>query len=162
MVFPLTVDIVVKKTPSYTVACLERVGNEGSDPLRREFSQLTQWAKNRKVKTGKWIFHFFETGSPNRYRLEACLEIFRKNAKSEGKIKIKQLPPLTVASVKFNPERVSTRLVYNGLYGWLRDNDTYKAGNYSREIYFGNPWTDSWAWARTEIQVPVKKLKKAR
>jgi effector-binding domain-containing protein len=155
----MVVDIVVKKAPSYRVISLERVGSEGTDPLRREFSELTKWAKSQKIKTGKWIFHFNETGRRDQYRLEACLEIFRKNVEPQGKIKSKTLPPLTVASVKFNPEQVSPRLVYNGVYGWLRENDEgYKsAANYSREIYFGNPWSDSWAWSRAEIQVPVKK-----
>lgn len=154
----MVVDIVVKKTPSYRVICLERVGSEGSDPLRREFSVLTKWAKSQKLKTGKWIFYFNETGNPSKYRLQACLEIFRKSIEPSAKIKSKTLSQLTVASVKFNPEQFATRLVYNGLYGWLRENDTYKtAGNFSREIYFGNPWTDSWAWKRAEIQVPVRK-----
>jgi len=122
----LAVDIVVKQTPSYKVASLERVGAEGSDPLRREFSELVKWAKKNKVKTGRWIFYFYEAGrTPARYRFEACLEI-RGNPKPEGKIKIKTLPKLTVASVKFNPDHVAPRLVYNGVYGWLDDNETYK------------------------------------
>jgi effector-binding domain-containing protein len=160
----LVVDIIVKQTPSYKVASLERVGAEGSDPLRKEFSELVNWAKKNKVKTGRWIFYFFEAGrTPERYRFEACLEI-RGNRKPEGKIKIKTLPKLTVASVKFNPEHVSPRLVYNGIYGWLDDNETYKlAGSFSREIYFGNPWTNAWAWQRAEIQVPAeRKTKKSR
>jgi AraC family transcriptional regulator len=154
----MVVDIEVKKTPSYNVAYLSRVGSEGTDPLRREFNELTAWAKKQKLRAGRWIFAFYEGGrSPSRYRFEACLEVPAR-AKSEGKIKVKKLPPITVASVKFNPDLVAPRLVYNGVYGWLKDNQTYKeSDSYSREIYFGNPWTNSWAWARTEIQVPVKK-----
>jgi DNA gyrase inhibitor GyrI len=154
----VTVDIAVKRAQGFNVAYLSRVGSEGSEPLRREFNELTNWAKKQKIKTGRWIFCFFEGGrSPSRYRFEACLEVPGK-AKPEGKIKVKKLPAITVASVKFNPDQVAPRLVYNGVYGWLRENDTYKeSDSYSREIYFGNPWTNSWAWARTEIQVPVKK-----
>jgi DNA gyrase inhibitor GyrI len=161
----VTVDIVVKQTPSYEVACLARVGAEGPDPLRREFSELVRWAKKQKIKTGRWIFCFFEGGSrrraPSRFRFEACLEIMGK-AKPDGKIKVKKLPGLTVASVKFNPDHVAPRLVYNGVYGWIRENEIYKeSAAFSREIYFGNPWTNPWAWARTEIQVPVKKITKS-
>jgi len=157
----LAVDIVIKQTPSYKVASLEKVGAEGSEPLRREFSELVKWAKKNKVKTGRWIFNFFEAGrTPDRYRFEACLQI-KGNPKPEGKIKIKTLPRLTVASVKFNPDHVAPRLVYNGVYGWLDENETYKvSGSFSREIYFGNPWTNAWAWARTEIQVPVERRSK--
>src|SRR5208283_2044013 len=160
-------DIVVKRTPSYQVACLAKIGAEGRDPLRREFYELTSWAKKQKIKTGMWIFCFYEGGSsrrrdPSKYRFEACLEIKGK-AKPEGKIKVKTLPGLTVASVKFNPDHVSPRLVYNGEYGWLRENEDYKeSASYSREVYFGNPLTNPCAWARTEVQVPVKKSKKSR
>jgi AraC family transcriptional regulator len=154
----MTVDIEVKQTPGYNVAYLSKVGSEGTDPLRREFNELTSFAKKQKRRAGKWIFYFYEGGrSPSRYRFEACLEV-PKRAKPQGKIKVKELPAATVASVKFNPDHVAPRLVYNGVYGWLKENEKYKeGGSYSREIYFGNPWTDSWAWARTEIQVPVKK-----
>ena len=153
------IDIEVKQSPSYRVACLERVGSEGSEPLRREFSELQKWAKKNKVKTGKWIFQFHEAGrTPDRYKFEACLEIKGKNAQGEGKITIKDLPKMTVARVKFNPDELSPRLVYNGLYGWLKENEDYKeAAPYSREIYPGDPWKSSWAWARLEAQVPVEK-----
>lgn len=156
----MTVDIATKNAPKYKVASLERVGVEGSDPLRREFSELEKWAKKVKVKTGRYIFYFDESGGdPKKYRLEACLEI-RGNPEPEGKIKIKELPKQMVASVKFNPDKVAPRLVYNGVYGWLKENGDYKeSGSYSREIYFGNPWTNSWAWARAEIQVPAEKSK---
>jgi DNA gyrase inhibitor GyrI len=159
----LTVDIVIKKTPSYKVASLERVGSEGTEPLRREFQELEKWAKKNKIKTGKNIFHFHEAGrTPDRYRFEACLEI-TGNPKTEGKIKLKNLPPLTVASVKFNPQKVSTRLVYSGIYGWLENNDNYReSGGFSREVYLGNPWKSSWAWSRTEIQVPVASRKSGK
>ena len=159
----MTVDIAVKRTPSYQVAYLTKVGGEGRDPLRREFSELVAWAKKQKIKTRRWIFCFWENSrDPSKYRFEACLEIKGK-AKPEGKIKVKTLPGLTVASVKFNPDRVSPRLVYNGVYGWLRESNDYKeAASYSREVYFGNPWTKPWAWARTEVQVPVEKSKKSR
>jgi effector-binding domain-containing protein len=157
----MATDIKVKSTPQYKVASLERTGGEGSDPLRREFQELEKWAKKSKVKTGSYLCHFYESGrTPDRYRFEACLEI-RGNPTPEGKIKIKELPKITVASVKFNPEKLSPRLVYHGIYGWLKDNDEgYKAGSFSREVYPGNPWLNSWAWMRAEIQVPAEKRKK--
>jgi effector-binding domain-containing protein len=160
----MVVDIKVKGTPSYKVASIERSGGEGSEPLRREFQELEKWAKKSKVKTGKYFCYFYEAGrTPDRYRFVACLEI-RGKPKPEGKIKIQELPKLTVASVKFNPEKVTPRLVYNGVYGWLSENDEgYKtAGSFSREVYPGNPWTSSWAWARAEIQVPAEKKKSQR
>ena len=156
----MAVDIEIKRTPSYKVAYLVRVGSGSSEPLRREFQELERWAKKSRVKTGKYIFHFFETGrTPDRYRFEACLEI-KGNPKPEGEIKIRKLPQLTVARVRFNPEEISPRLVYSGIYGWLSDNDDYRgSGGYSREIYSGNPWTHSQAWADIEVQVPATRKK---
>lgn len=160
----MAVDIQIKNAPKYKVASIERTGGGGSDPLRAEFKELEKWAKKNKVKTGDYICYFYEMGrSPDRYKFEACLEI-KGNPEPDGKVKIKELPQLSVASVKFNPNKVSPRLVYNGVYGWLGENDEdYKvAGEFSREIYPGNPWTSSWAWNRTEIQVPARKKAKQR
>ena len=160
----MAVDIKIKNSSSYKVASLERTGRGGSEPLRQEFRDLEKWAKKAKVKTGSYICYFYETGrTPDRYRFEACLEI-SGNPQPEGKIKIKELPKISVASVKFNPDKISPRLVYNGVYGWLGENDEgYKeAGPFSREVYPGNPWTSSWAWNRTEIQVPAEKKKKSQ
>lgn len=161
----MAVDIEIKNSPTYTVASLEKTGGGGSsEPLRAEFKQLENWAKKAKVKTGSYICYFYEMGrTPDKYRFEACLEI-SGSPEPEGKIKIKELPRTLVASVKFNPDKISTRLVYNGVYGWLGENDEgYKvAGSFSREIYPGNPWTSSWAWSRAEIQVPAEKKSKQK
>jgi len=160
----MAVDIKVKSTPAYKVASLEKSGGMGSDPLRSEFKTLEKWAKKSKVKPGKYLCYFNESSrNPDKYRFEACLEI-RGNPKPEGRIKIKEIPKLTVASVSFNPEKISPRLVYNGVYGWLKENDEgfREAGPFSREVYPGNPWTSSWAWNRAEIQVPAVKKKSAR
>ena len=100
--------------------------------------------------------------TPNsRRRWEACLEL-KQPAKSEGTIKVKELPASTVASVTFDPDKVASRLVYHGLGGWLewREKDKELRGlGSTREVYLGNPWTDARAWAKTEVQVIVEKMK---
>ena len=90
----------------------------------------------------------------NKLRSEACLQV-KGNAKSEGKIKVKILPQ-KVASVTFNPDKVSPRLVYSGIYGWLRYAG-FKDTAQGRELYNGNPWRNLRAWANAEVQVPVKR-----
>jgi effector-binding domain-containing protein len=136
-----------------------RVGSYERNMLRSEFSQLVKWANKRKLRTGKWMMYFLdEPGGrrpANKLRSEACLQI-NANAKSEGKIKVKKLPAQKVASVTFNPDKVSPRLVYSGIYGWL----TYagfKDTGPGRELYIGNPWRNNRAWANAEVQVPVKR-----
>jgi len=157
----MPVDLKVKRAPSYTVASMMRVGPYSGNMLRSEFTQLVKWAKRRRVRTGRWILFFIdEPGGRrplNKLRSEACLQI-KGRAVSEGKIRVKKLPAHKVASVTFNPNIRSPRLVYSGLYGWLRYAG-YKDAGLSREVYEGNPWTNTRAWANTEVQVPIKRRK---
>jgi DNA gyrase inhibitor GyrI len=155
----MAVDIRVKRAPGYRVASMMRVGPYRMDILRAEFNQLVNWARKRKIRTGKWILYFLdEPGGrrpANKLRSEACLEIKGK-AKTEGRIKVKKLPAQRVACVTFDPDEVSPRLVYSGIYGWLRYAG-YKDVGPSRELYEGNPWTNARAGAKAEVQVPVKR-----
>lgn len=136
-----------------------RVGSYDRNMLRSEFSQLVKWADKRRLRTGKWMLYFLdEPGGRrpmNKLRSEACLQI-KGRAKSEGKIKVKELPAQKVASVTFNPDKVSPRLVYSGIYGWLKYAG-FKDTVQGREVYIGNPWRNPRAWANTEVQVPVKR-----
>src|SRR6059036_2165415 len=114
----MVIDFEVTRTPSYTVASILKIGPYREDNLRSEFEELVSWAKKHRVRTGKWIM--YEHDGPNsrrpgnQRRWEACLEI-RGKAKAEGRIRIKKLPAQTVAHVVFNPNVVSSRIVYHGL-----------------------------------------------
>ncbi len=155
----MAVDIKMKQVPSYTVAALIHYGPHGPNMFRTEFDRLVKWAKKNKLRTGKWIMRWLdEPGSKptGKIRSEACLEIEGK-ARTEGMIKIKKFPKHIVVSVIFDPERVSPRLVYSGIYGWLRYSDFQATNSPPREVYAGNPWISPHAWANAEVQVPVKK-----
>lgn len=155
----MVVDLRVKRAPSYRVASMMRVGPYSGNMLRSEFGQLVKWAKKRRLRTGKWILFFIdEPGGrrpASRLRSEACLQI-KGRAASEGKIKVKKLPAQKVVAVTFNPRTLSPRLVYSGVYGWLRYGG-YRDAGLSREVYEGSPWTNPRAWANAEVQVPVKR-----
>ncbi|HKZ40504.1 MAG TPA: GyrI-like domain-containing protein [Candidatus Hodarchaeales archaeon] len=155
----MVVDIKLKNVPSYNVASMMRVGPYSRDMLRAEFGQLVNWAKKRKLRTGKWFLYFIDEPDgkrpANKLRSEACLEIKGK-PKSEGKVKIKKLPKQRVVSVTFDPGKVSARLVYSGIYGWLRYGRLRTTGP-GREVYTSDPWTNPRAWANAEVQVPVKR-----
>ena len=125
---------------------------------RSEFSQLKRWAKKRKLGTGKWIMYFIDKWGekPNKNRRSvAALEIKGK-AEPDGKIRIMKLPRQKVVSVSFDPNKVSSDLVYHGLESWL-ESYTYKQTARSRELYNGNPWTNARAYANCEVQVPIKR-----
>lgn len=155
----LFVHIKVKVAPSYRVAYLVHIGGyTGQNMWRAEFSQLVKWAKKRKLRTGKWIMYFIDEWGKRpeqKRRSVACLEIKGK-AKPEGKIKIMTLPRQRVASVTFDPDKVSDGLVYHGIEGWLQYHPYRQAGR-SREVYIDSPWTNRRAWANLEVQVPLKK-----
>jgi effector-binding domain-containing protein len=153
----MVVDFKVKRTPAYLVASIKRVGPWREDVWKKELSEIEKWAKKNRVRTGKVLL--YELGGGKNRTWETCVEISRK-IKSEGKIKVKKLEAETVASVHFNPKKVSPRLVYHGLSDWLTwrlKDKTFKKRGASREVYFGNPWKKAYAWARAEVQVLVKK-----
>jgi effector-binding domain-containing protein len=156
----MVVDIKVKQVPGYRVASLIHYGPHGPNMFRTEFAYLVKWAKKNKLRTGKWVMRWIDEPGTNKpakkIRSEACLEIKGK-ARMEGKIKIKTFPKQTVLSVTFDPEKVSTHLVYCGIYGWIRYSGFQATDSPPREVYTANPWTNSRAWANAEIQVPVKK-----
>ena len=155
----MIVDIKVKQVPGYTVASLIHYGPHGADMFRNEFSQLVKWANKNKLTTGKWIMRWLDEPSKkpaSKIRSDACLEIKGK-ARTEGKITIKKFPKQTVVSVTFNPEKVSARLVYSGIYGWIRYSDYEATDSPAREVYSGSPWLNPRAWSNAEVQVPVKK-----
>ena len=155
----MVVDIKVKRAPGHTVVSMMRVGPYRRDILRKEFKQLVNWCKKRKIRTGKWLMYFLDEPSgrrpANKLRSEACLEI-KGIARTEGRVKVKKIPAQRVASVTFDPDEVSAELVYSGIYGWLRFAG-YKDIGPSRELYEGNPWTNARAWTKAEAQVPIRK-----
>jgi len=162
----MVVDIVVKRERSYSVIGKGKVGPYlGENNLHPEFRELVGWARKNKVRTGKWLF--FELDGPeipsSERHWEACLEVEgRLKTKPEGNISFKTIPAQLVASVTFDPDQFSSRLVYHGLECWLEWRTKYrelKEAGPTREIYAGDPWSNQKAWANAEVQVPVARIK---
>lgn len=153
----MTVDFAIKRAPKYRVASVRWVGSYQEGRLRSEWDGLAKWAKAHGLKTGKWFFS--EGGNGPRYRFEVAIEV-RGNAKSQDKVHLRTLPASPIATVTFNPEEVSPRVIYHGLNDWLRwqkKEKTIKRVRSYREVYTGNPWKDAKAWSKAEIQVLVTK-----
>jgi len=148
------VDFGWKNEASHRVASILRIGPWKEDNLRIEFGELARWAQRQGLLTGRWIF--YHRGND---RWEACLE-YRGKARAEGRIRLKMLPAARVARVIFNPDRVSSRLVYHGLHDWLRcrrRDGTIRWVGGSREMYPADPWKDKRAWAHCEVQFLVRR-----
>lgn len=155
----MVVDFSIKVAPSYKVAYIIRIGGyTGPNMWRREFNQLTRWAKKRRIRTGKWIVFFIDEWGKkpdSKRRSAACLEL-KSKAEPEGKIDIMKLPKRRVVSVTFNPDKVADQVVYHGIEGWLQYRPFKQLGP-AREVYTGSPWTSARAWTNCEVQVPIKR-----
>lgn len=122
--------------------------------LKAAFRLLVQWAKAKGIPTGRWIIV-----SRSAKYWEACLEI-KRAARGEGKVHVKVLPATTVATVTFDPERVSPRVIYHGIIDWLRwrrKAKEIKSAGLTREIYAGDPWSNRAAWTRATVEYVVRK-----
>jgi len=150
----MTVDFSYKRAPSYRVATVSRTGKWDEKKLRGQFRTLAQWAKKNHLRTGRWIFL-----EPNMKTFIAAIEVKGK-ATAQGRIRLRTIPASRVASVTFNPDDISPRIIYHGLMDWLRWQKKYKeikkVGD-SREVYTGDPWSGPKVWAHTEVQFVVKK-----
>jgi DNA gyrase inhibitor GyrI len=150
----MTVDFTLKRVPAVSVATITRVGPWKSDNLRAEFRELTRWATKQGLRTGRWIFY-----ERARNRWDACLQV-RGHPRAEGRIRLRRLPAVDVAAVRFDPELVSSRIVYHGLRDWTRwrkRSGEIKAVLAVREVYPGDPWGVADAWSRCEVQFLVRR-----
>jgi DNA gyrase inhibitor GyrI len=148
----MTVDFTFKKAPKYRVAYIAWKGPWNDAKIRRNFEKVARWARDKRYGPGPWIFR-----EPGERRWETGVVVGGR-ARAEGKIRLRTLRATRVASVVFDPDVVSPRVVYHGLSDWLRwqkkDKKIRRVVS-SREVYRGNPWTDKAAYARTDVQFVV-------
>lgn len=150
----MVVDFEIKRSPAYRVASLSWTGPWSERRIRSQFDRVAKWARRHGLRTGRWIFR-----EPGTRAWEVSIEI-RGSAHAESPIRIRTLPACSVASVVFDPNVVSPSVVYHGVNDWLRwrrrDKTIRSVGSY-RELYARDPWRNPSAWARTEVQVVVRK-----
>lgn len=149
----MTVDFQFKKAPSLHVASIRWTGPYSEATIRRRFGDVVKWAAARRLRTGRWVFR-----EPGERAWEVGVEVHGP-ARSEGRVKVRTIPPARVASVTFDPEVVSPRVIYHGLSDWLRwqrKEKKIRSVVSSREIYPGDPWKNARAWSRTEVQFVVR------
>lgn len=150
----MAVDFEFKSVPEMRIASYTWKGSWSDARIHRGFLTAAAWAKKRKLRTGRWIFE-----EPNTKTFVMSVEIKGK-AKSGDGVRVRRLRAARVASVLFDPEVVEPRVVYHGLTDWLRwrrKEKTIRSVGAYREVYLGDPWKDKKAYARTEVQVVVRK-----
>jgi DNA gyrase inhibitor GyrI len=150
----VVVDFKLKRVPALRVASLSWKGPWNERKIRSQFDRIAAWAREHKLRTGQWVFR-----EPAHRSWQVAIEV-RGAARSDGPIRLRTYAAATVASVVFDPTAVSPAVVYHGITDWLRwrkkDKTIRSVGSY-REVYAGDPWRQAKAWARTDIQVVVRK-----
>src|SRR5712692_9166969 len=133
------VDFKIKKFSGCRTASVTYVGpyRDGGDMMRDEFSQIVKWARKEGVRTGRWFFADLDGPEvpDKKRRWEAAVEVKRAKAEAQGGIRFRDFPNQLVASVTFDSEKVSPRVIYYGLEGWLdqrRKDREYKSAGRPR------------------------------
>jgi len=149
----MTVDFGFKRAPKMRIASVHWKGPWNDARIRREFESVARWIRAHDLPAGRWVFL-----EPATREWRVGIEV-RGRVRGEGRVRIHTLPATRVASVTFDPDVVSPRVVYHGLNDWLRwrkkDRQISRVVS-TREVYSNNPWTDRQACARTEIQYVVR------
>lgn len=157
----MTVDFVVRREPAYRVATRTMRGRwPGDRAIGREYDALRAFARAAGVETGKWFFRSLGEMSETAGTWELGIEVrTRKPLRGKG-VATKEFPATTVVAIKFDPKQLSPTVAYSSIEGWMMwtgRQKKYKWNGPWREVYPGNPWKSSSAWARTEIQAPLKR-----
>ena len=150
----MTVDFVLKKAPAIRLATIRWKGPYSERQIRQRFEEVERWVRAHGGRPGRWVFR-----EPGTRVWDVGIEVAAK-IRSTGRVKVRTVAAASVASVVFDPDVVSPRLVYHGLSDWLRwrkKEKEIRSVVSTREIYPGNPWKDPKAWARTEVQFVVRK-----
>lgn len=150
----MVVDFRLKRVPAVRVATLAWKGPWNERKIRAQFDRIATWAEQKGLRTGRWVFR-----EPATRAWQVGIEI-RGAARSDGPIRVRTFPAATVASVVFDPNVISPSVVYHGITDWLRwrkKDKTIKAVGTYREVYSGDPWRRASAWAKTDVQVVVRK-----
>ncbi|MCL5677770.1 MAG: GyrI-like domain-containing protein [Candidatus Thermoplasmatota archaeon] len=154
----MAVDFRIKSAPGYTVACITTEAAYSDRAIRTSFEKVEKWITSRGLRGGKWIFTEQAEGE-DRIKWEACIELKGK-ARGSGGVSVRTLKPSDVVSVKFNPDQVSSSIVYHAISDWIRwrkkDGTIARTGRF-REIYNGNPWKSMEAWQNIEVQLLIVK-----
>lgn len=138
-----TVDVEVRRAPAVRTIRAEGKGPWNELRIRTEFERLARWASSRKLRTGRWV---------------VAIEVWG-TVRGEAAVRVRNLPASRVASVRYDPDLASPRVIYHGLTDglrWRKKDGSIRRAGVDREVYEENPWTRAKARSRSEIQVLVR------
>ncbi|HZY95045.1 MAG TPA: GyrI-like domain-containing protein [Candidatus Bathyarchaeia archaeon] len=153
--------VKLEKTKSTKFAYIEHVGAYDKIPFGAYIEQLYGWTKQNHVRPGFYPMGIFPN-DPENMAAETCkshigIPIYG-NAKPGGRIGIKQLAPMNVASISHKGPSEGFPKTYRNLSDWIINHGYAWAGP-SIEIYTRKPKTvqgETILYAK--IEAPVRKL----
>jgi hypothetical protein len=150
----MVVDFEIANSPAFRAATVAWKAPWNEKRIRNEFAVVEKWLTARGAKPGRWFF--IEKGA-NRF--VAAIET-RSAVKSAGRVSVRTFPRTAVVRVEFDPDEVSSRIVYHGLNDFLRyrrkDKTIRSVGDY-REVYATDPWQNAKAWSSTRVEAVVRR-----
>ena len=159
-------EVKIKKTKGRKLAYIEHVGDYGSIPFDNYISQLYGWAKEKKIRPGFQPMGVFYD-SPEKTPSEKCRSEIgipitgEAKLEPEKRIKIKNMPPMTVAMIKHKGSAKEYPETYRKLSEWIVQNGYEWAGP-AIEVYTRKPEVASNGMIiYATVQAPVKKIERA-
>lgn len=113
----------LEKRKAVTLAYVEHVGPYDSIPFKDAIPRLYDWVKDKKVIPGFYpmaIFHSDpKTTPPKECRTDIAISI-KGNPKSQGGVKVRKLPAMTVATLSHKGPASEYQSSYDTLGAYVR------------------------------------------
>lgn len=152
--------IKVKTRKGGKVAYIAHTGSYMKVPYDELFGKLYGWAKQNKVRPGFKALGIFmdnpEKTPPEQCRSEIGISIYGDGPETD-RIKVKTLPDMEVAVMKFKGESEDYMKAYNEIGEWTEANGYEWAGPCIEEYTKKPKVKDGKTIMFANIQVPVKR-----
>jgi len=150
----------LEKRKPVTLAYIEHVGPYDSIPFEETIPRLYAWVKDRKVMPGFYPMAVFHSDPKRTPPMECRTDIaitVKGSPKPGGGIRIKRLPPMTVATLSHKAPASEYQKSYDTLDRFVRDKGYIITGP-PMEIYAKKPeMVDGEHIIYAKIMFPVKK-----
>ncbi len=134
-------NVKLEKRKSMTIAYVEHTGPYDKVPWEEYMKTLYGWAKEKKVMPGFYPLGIYlddpEKTPKSKCRSQIAIPLYGK-VKSEGKIKVRKLPSMTVAAISHKGPGEEFKNTYKQLTEWVEGKGLKWAGP-PIEIYTKKP-----------------------
>ena len=144
-----------------TIAYLEYRGSFGTIPFEKYMTELYGWAKEKRVMPGFHPMGIYlsdpKTTPPEDCMTEIAIPVYGK-VKGDGRVKVRKLPPMKVASYSHKGPASEYQNSYDKLFAWIREKGLTLSGP-PMEVYSKKPeMVKGEMVIYAKIMMPVKKL----